>query len=242
MDFTVILSVFLTIVLDVAIVLFLLKRRRAKREQATTLLEIEVTKDGWKSTKPDTPTTAYRIEGHTKSGIAWELEAYRAHGRGSKRSSRKGSTVWKTEGVQFRDGIIAIGPISSQQLPGGVDLGNRFVQMALRNMFGEELATALANAELVTLENEVIAKHYALFTTNQAEAEGFLGSPISEVLLDWSKGSEGLPAPAVILWKEGLSVRFPKTVVETSSIRTIVALCEVLAMRAVEISSSKELR
>lgn len=239
MDFTVILSVFLTIVLDVAIVIFLLKRRRAKRNQAAAQLEVEATKEGWESTTLNTPGVAYHIQGSTTPGIVWELEAHYPRGSGSKRSSRKGSTVWKTTSVQLPDGIIAVGPISSQKLPNGVDLGNRFVQMALQNMFGEELATALASAELVALENQELATHYALFTTNPTEAETFLRSPVAEALLDWQIGSEGLPSPAIILWKGGLSVRFHKTILDAGAIRTIVALCEVLVVRATSLPSIK---
>lgn len=230
---TIIVIAAATLIFDVALILFILKRRKAQQFHLTSSIESGTRELGWHYSREGTQGTLFTLTGISESGTSWEL-----HVAGpSRNTSRKGQTVWQTADTRLDNSIVAIGPISSQRIQATeIDLKHSLIQAALRRIFGKELATALSDANLIPIENQELAREYMLLTNDREMAMRFLASPVSDILTDWTASSNAIPAPAITAWKGGVSIRFSGIIKDIDSCRKIVALGQVLALRIGEIS------
>ena len=230
---TIIIIAAATVIFDVALIFFILKRRKAQQLQLHSSIESEAHELGWQYSREGSQGILFTLTGVSESGTPWELQV---SGPG-RNSSRKGRTIWQTQDIQLSDAIIAIGPISSQKFQAtDIDLSHRLIQAALRRIFGKELATALSDANLISLENPELAREYMLLANDREIADRFLASPVADILIDWTSSSDALPAPAITVWKGGVSIRISGIIKDIDSCRKIIALGQVLALRTKDIS------
>ena len=232
---TEVIVILIVVLITDALFLFVFLKARKRKREANLQVHRLAEEEGWKVLPLTQKSEVYRISGALSTGITWEMAA--KDGKSSK-SSRGQYLQWNTKDVQLQEEIIALGPgtgMSGQ----GVDLNNRLIQLALRKIFGQEMARELADAKMVDSGNEDFSRHYTLLTDDEELARRFLGDPLARILIDWH--SEDLPMPGIILWKGGLQVRFENVVNNLEGIRKIVALCGVLALRGREIAASQSL-
>ncbi|MCB0713593.1 MAG: hypothetical protein KDD67_14795 [Ignavibacteriae bacterium] len=229
MDTETIIIIAVILLTDALFLFVFLKVRKKKRELALNISALAA-EEGWEVLPTTNSSEVYRIQGRLSTGITWEMIGERKGGSNSSGSVQ--NTTWRTADVQLHDGVLAFGPGIGMKAE-GIDLGHGLIQRALRRMFGEELATELADAQMIEVEGEQFTRYYSVFSDQPELAHRFLAEPLPSILVDWR--SEKLPFPGLVLWKEGMQVKFTKVADDPEGIQKIVSLCEVLALRGREV-------
>lgn len=242
MDPTVVLIIAATVVVDIIIVIVVLRAKKAKREKLRQLVNATVEAEGWQSLPPTASDQLYRFQGTIASGISWELTA-RSNGRSSRRSysSSRASyrptlqaITWETKDIRLEGKVIGLGTGGGlgMQLT-DVDMGHALIQSALKRIYGDDLASKLAETTIVQLPERTIPRLYMLLSTDPDLAEKFVRDPVASILRDWQ--GEKMPIPNILLWDGGMRVRFMKVQEDVELLRKIVLLCGTLAIRGKEI-------
>ncbi|MGE3800465.1 MAG: hypothetical protein AB7H80_05550 [Candidatus Kapaibacterium sp.] len=231
MDTETIIIIAVVLLTDALFLFAFLKIRKKKREVKLNISTLAA-EEGWEVLPAVNSSEVYRIRGRLSTGITWEMIGERKGGSNSSGSLQ--STTWRTTDVELQDGVLAFGPGVGIKAD-GIDLGHGLIQRALRRMFGEELATELADAEMIDVEGDQFTRHYSVFSDQPELAHRFLADPLPSILVDWR--SEKLPFPGLVFWKEGMQVKFTKVADDPEGIQKIIALCGVLALRGREVGN-----
>ncbi len=225
-----IITIAVVLAADLLFLLVFLKIRKKNREERLNI-EMIAREGDWRTEPTTDPSELYRIRGELSTGIGWEMVARRSRASGS--GGRHRTTTWSTGDVVLNGGVVALGPgMGINMETGDIDLGHSLIQAALRRMFGDELAAALADAYVIEIGPDEFSRRYSVFTDNEEVARRFLADPLPSILAEWR--SEKLPFPGLVFWNRGMRIRFGEIANDPGEMRRIISLCGVLALRGRE--------
>lgn len=245
MDLLVVLVIAAVLLVDAIIFIAVFKAKKAKREKLRTTVLAAAEAEGWQSLPTTESNQLYRLGGAITPDISWEITAY-PNGRSSTRSNSSfrsnyrptvQTITWQTKDIRLQGKVIGIGPGGGLRVT-EVDLGHRLIQTALQRIYGDDLAARLARAQIVELPEQTIPRLYMVISNDPDLAGEFLREPVPSILRDWQ--SEKMPVPAILIWEEGMWVRFRKVSDEIEALREIAAFCGALAVRGKDIANETE--